>query len=188
MDTLPSVRDRIIETSTRLFYHEGYQATGINRIIEEAAIAKSSLYQHFRSKDDLLIEYISISIKKWFDGLQKLTGDNKAPEKNLLMLFDYRKKIAIENDFKGCAFIRLAYELPNLQGKAAELIREHKKVVKLFISKQVAELRPEIDKERQTELTNMIYTLYEGCGIESSLQHSVKPIEITRTIVSKLIN
>jgi len=188
MNTLPSVRNRIINTSSRLFYHEGYNATGINKIIEEAAIAKSSLYQHFKSKDDLLIEYISTSTQKWFAGLQKLTGDNKTPQKKLLLLFDYRKKLATQNSFKGCAFIRLAYELPNLQGKAAELIRQHKKSVKIFISDQVGQIKPEINKKRQTELTNMIYTLYEGCGIEASLQHSVKPIEITQTIVSKLIN
>ena len=56
MDT----RKRIIDTASRLFYQQGYTATGINQIIEEADISKASLYQHFKSKEDLLLEYLEI--------------------------------------------------------------------------------------------------------------------------------
>jgi AcrR family transcriptional regulator len=47
-----------MQTAARLFYQNGYSNTGINQIIEVAGIAKSSLYQHFRSKEDLLIAYL----------------------------------------------------------------------------------------------------------------------------------
>ncbi len=186
MKKASGVRERIVDNSCRLFYEQGYLATGINQIIEEADIAKSSLYQHFKSKEDLLIEYLLVSNKEWFEGLYKLVGDEQDPKKNMLTLFDYRKQSAIKKQYKGCAFVRLAYELPNLEERAAELIRQYKSAVKSFISKQLS-LIPQINADRQKELTEMIYTLYEGCGIESSLLKSTAPIERTRKIVSNLI-
>ena len=51
MDT----RERILDTAARLFYAQGYNSTGINQVIKEANVAKASLYQHFPSKEDLLI-------------------------------------------------------------------------------------------------------------------------------------
>ncbi|MFT6754704.1 MAG: AcrR family transcriptional regulator, partial [Urechidicola sp.] len=47
------VKERIIATASDLFYNQGYNQTGINQIISEAGVAKASLYQHFRSKEDI---------------------------------------------------------------------------------------------------------------------------------------
>src|SRR4051812_20928387 len=51
-------RQRILETADRLFYQEGVRAVGIDRIIAEAGVAKMSLYNHFPSKDDLILEVL----------------------------------------------------------------------------------------------------------------------------------
>jgi AcrR family transcriptional regulator len=57
------VRSRIIDTASRLFYSQGYNSTGINQVIKEANVAKSSLYQYFPSKDDLLVAYLNEASK-----------------------------------------------------------------------------------------------------------------------------
>lgn len=179
-----SVHERILETASRLFYEQGYQATGINQIIEEASIAKSSLYQHFRTKEELLVAYLTQAEKEWFEGLYETTGKDKAPADRILSLFDYRKKIVNLKRFKGCAFVRLAYELPNLEGEAAELVRNYKMRIRAYIKDAVEQLKG----ERNTiQLTDMIYYLIEGSGIESSIYKSVKPIDAAKNIVSALI-
>src|SRR5262249_62388843 len=48
-------RKRILETADRLFYRDGLRAVGIDRIIAEAGVAKMSLYNHFPSKNDLIL-------------------------------------------------------------------------------------------------------------------------------------
>ena len=50
-----SARERILETAERLFYAEGIRAVGVDRIIAEAGVAKMTLYNHFASKDDLIL-------------------------------------------------------------------------------------------------------------------------------------
>lgn len=53
--TSSDARQRIVEAAERLFYAEGVRAVGIDRIIAEADVAKMSLYNHFPSKDDVIL-------------------------------------------------------------------------------------------------------------------------------------
>jgi AcrR family transcriptional regulator len=55
----PKAKDRILKTAGRLFYDHGYRAIGIDRIIAESDVAKASFYNHFPSKDDLIVAWIS---------------------------------------------------------------------------------------------------------------------------------
>ncbi len=59
----PSARDRIIATAGRLFYHEGYRAVGVDRVIAEADVAKATFYRHFPSKDDLIVAWVGAAEK-----------------------------------------------------------------------------------------------------------------------------
>ena len=53
-----SVKEKLIDVAGRLFHKQGYNLTGINQVIEEADIARGSMYNHFQSKTDLLIAYL----------------------------------------------------------------------------------------------------------------------------------
>ena len=52
------VRDRILETASALFYRRGVRAVGVDLVVEEAGVAKTSLYRHFRTKDDLIAAFL----------------------------------------------------------------------------------------------------------------------------------
>src|SRR6202012_6128303 len=52
-----SIHDSVIETASRLFYKQGYVNTGINQIIEESGVVKSSLYQRFRAEEEIRGNY-----------------------------------------------------------------------------------------------------------------------------------
>jgi AcrR family transcriptional regulator len=54
----PKAKERILKTAGRLFYDHGYRAIGIDRIIAEADVAKASFYNHFSSKDELIVAWI----------------------------------------------------------------------------------------------------------------------------------
>jgi AcrR family transcriptional regulator len=60
-----AAKERVVDTAARLFYDQGYTATGINQIIGEAGVAKASLYQVFRSKEALLLEYLDRIGAEW---------------------------------------------------------------------------------------------------------------------------
>ena len=63
-------RERILATASRLFYAQGFHSTGIDLIIAEAGVAKMSLYQHFRSKDELISAFLLRRDEFWCGWLQ----------------------------------------------------------------------------------------------------------------------
>ena len=54
----PGVRDRILATASDLFYQHGIRAVGVDLVVEKAGVAKTSLYRHFGTKDDLVVAFL----------------------------------------------------------------------------------------------------------------------------------
>jgi AcrR family transcriptional regulator len=52
------VRTRILETACTLFYQRGVRAVGVDLVVEKAGVAKTSLYRHFGTKDDLIAAFL----------------------------------------------------------------------------------------------------------------------------------
>jgi len=52
-------RERILAAAAELFARQGFNATGINELHRTARVSKRTLYQHFDSKDDLILAYVA---------------------------------------------------------------------------------------------------------------------------------
>jgi AcrR family transcriptional regulator len=64
-----SRRDHLVETALELFDRHGFHATGIDRILADAGVAKVTLYKHFSSKDDLILAVLRLRderFREWF--------------------------------------------------------------------------------------------------------------------------
>ena len=86
------VKDRILDTASRLFYDQGYNPTGINQIIDEAEIARASLYNHYESKTDLLLAYLDRTHVRWFEELEEFLQPYTDPREKLLAIFQMSRK------------------------------------------------------------------------------------------------
>jgi AcrR family transcriptional regulator len=73
-------RERILSTTLLLFHKQGFNSTGINQIIEEAKVSKASFYQHFKSKDELCIEFLNRRYDYWISELEKFISGASSPE------------------------------------------------------------------------------------------------------------
>jgi AcrR family transcriptional regulator len=105
LDPEMPVRDRILATACRLFYEEGIQAVGIQRIIDEAGIAKASLYAHFASKDDLVAAYLDAKGRSAREATAAyLDNPRLGARAKILRLFDTMVCSAEAPSFRGCAF------------------------------------------------------------------------------------
>ncbi|NEO03027.1 MAG: TetR/AcrR family transcriptional regulator [Moorea sp. SIO3I7] len=128
------VRDRILEKASELFYQEGIQNVGIDRIISESGVAKMSLYNHFKSKDALIEAFLrqrGESWRAWF--IETVAEHSSDPKERLLAIFDVLQLWFEAPDFRGCAFINATVELakPNHPGYQAAL--EHQQAVYAYI-------------------------------------------------------
>lgn len=122
-----SARDRIVETAERLFYAEGVRSVGIDRIIAEAEVAKMTLYNHFASKDDLILAVLrhrEVKINDFFaTAMQSYTDQGM---ERLEAFFTALKEWFSSKGFRGCAFINASVELADNRHPASKFAAEHK--------------------------------------------------------------
>src|ERR1700758_4064527 len=82
-------RRRILDTATRLFYQEGINATGVERLASEASVSKRTLYQHFPSKTAVVEEYLRSIEQGVADSvLPGAEGSDQTPRERLLAFFE----------------------------------------------------------------------------------------------------
>src|SRR6201990_1477623 len=85
-----SARERLLDAANELFYREGVQTVGIDRIIEHAGVAKASLYNTFGSKEELVRAYLAARHAGTTDRLVAAVKRHSDPRARLLAVFDAR--------------------------------------------------------------------------------------------------
>lgn len=170
------VKDRIIKVATDLFHKQGYSDTGINQIIEEANIAKASLYYHFATKDELCIAYLQQRHRDWNSSLESYISRkrNKA-----LAAFDFLLDDNEQSDYRGCSFLNILPETSPDKKNIYREIQSHKKALLLFFENQLGGDKP--------ELAYAIYSLFENAIIESQMHRSQEPVLKLKKIAASLI-
>ena len=87
-----TARDRLIDTAIALFNRYGFHATGVDRIVAVAKVAKKTLYAHFPSKEDLIIAALSRKRAAFADKfLPSVLATSDDPRARLLSLFELAK-------------------------------------------------------------------------------------------------
>lgn len=106
-----AARRRLLDTATRLFYAEGIRAVGIDRIIAEAGVAKATFYNHFPSKDDLVLAYIEEQDQRGREATSALP--KQSPREMIAAILGRISEAVIAGDWRGCPFLNAAAEYPN---------------------------------------------------------------------------
>lgn len=180
-----SVKERILDTASRLFYHQGYNSTGINQIIAEAGIAIGSLYKHFQSKADLLYYYLEHQEIEYFANLEDYLKEEKEPLQKLLKLVDYRIKVQEQANCSGCHFIKINAEIGRTDAKITQIIVQHKQKQRDYIATLINEISA-IQKLpiEKNNLENSIFLMIEGAVVSTSISGNTNDL----TAVKKTIN
>ncbi len=141
-----SARERILETAERLFYQQGYQATGVNQIIDESGVAKATFYSHFPAKDDLCLAYLEGIRQQEEDLVRAEIAKRKTPLARYMAPIEILEPWLIETTFRGCAFLNLASEIPErnspLRKVGEEFYRGHSELVQQAV-RELKEAHPE---------------------------------------------
>ncbi len=181
------VQENIIQTASDLFYRNGYNSTGINEIIEKAGIAKATLYNHFKSKDELCIAYLKHMNSIFLNNIETYCLAKKKGKSQVLAIFDFLKEFYLDKDFNGCWCIKTIAELPKNNTLIRNEIQSQKKQFIDFIKTLVHSNLKLKSKKSYSALTRQIYLLYEGAVGESHLHQEEWPILEAKNICSKII-
>jgi len=180
----PSARDRIMAAASDLFYREGTQNVGIDRIIAESGVAKMSLYNHFKSKDALIAAWLQQRDADWRDWFQNTVEKQAtAPRDRLLAMFDALGAWFSQPDFRGCAFINSSVELVDPEHPGYQVAIEHQQAIFDYILQlvQAAEM-PDPDV-----VTEQLLLLVEGAIVVAMMRRSPAAAAHAKTAAAKLI-
>jgi len=180
------VKDRIIETASELFYFSGYNQTGINQIIAEAGVAKASMYQHFRSKEDIAVAYLKKRHTNWIGNLFEFIADEKNVSAKIIGCFDYLNQWLTAVEFRGCGFQNIFIDLPKDQQKIKDQVVLHKNELRTWIHALLLEEGRYNSKEAR-QLGDELLVLMDGAIILSQIQHDSWPILSAKNTCKKLL-
>lgn len=124
--TTRSVRDRILEAATELFYSHGIRAISADKIIERAEITKVTFYRHFRTKDALVVAYLERQAAREREALDGLRGSTADDAEALRRFAAVLGAESCRPGFRGCAFINAAAEYADPDGPVRKVIAEHR--------------------------------------------------------------
>lgn len=176
-------KEKIMATAGRLFYEQGYNATGINQVLEEAGVAKASLYTHFGSKEELGLAYLKEARTQWFTAITAVVEQKTGPEERLLATFDFLEKQLPLQRFKGCRFINMLAEIGDAQPEMQQQVLEHKRKLRRYLH----QLLTAIPGQAAAGTADTIYLLFEGAIVESKVYKEIWPVKTAKKMVKRLI-
>ncbi len=161
-----SARERILEVADELFYREGIRAIGVDRIIAESGVAKTTFYRYFPSKDDLIVTYLEERNRCFWE----LFDEAIAPHPNdakaqLLAVFEWLEKLIAKPECYGCPFLNITTEFPELDNPGHQVAITHKRK----ILNRLVELASLAGLSHAQELSTYLLLLIDGAFAQRRL-------------------
>lgn len=178
-----SARDRILLTAHDLFYCHGIRATGIDLIIANAKVTKTTFYRHFPSKHELIIAFLHYRHDKW------ITWFNEAIKRNgnnINAICPALNEWFTQQQYRGCAFINTVTELAEELPDVVEISKNHKQDMNDVIE-QALNNSTEVKNNNKKELAAMIGLSIDGAIIQTQYdQASPAPLAYLQQIINNL--
>ena len=180
----PSRRDHLINTAIDLFCEHGFHATGIDKIIEVAGVSKKTMYQHFRSKEELIMaalqQYDSIFRNNFVREVEKAAD---TPAARLLAIFDVAHEWFATTNFFGCMFINAVGEYSERESP----IRDISKQFKQLMGRYVEQLATEAHANNPSELAQELGLLLEGAIVTAQVNQNPDAAKTAKNVASILV-
>ncbi len=180
-----TLKTKIIHESLKLFSTHGFLCTSISDILQAAQASKGGFYNHFKTKDELLLATLSEARKLWreknFAGLETI---HRPSDKIIRILENYRDHYLTdeENLPGGCIFVNLALELSDQHPEMAREVNEGFVRLKKLMKQLLDE---EKDKNRlrsntaTSQVTEMIFSGLLGACVMYTSDKSKENLSLT---------
>ena len=180
-----SKREQIVSEALKLFYRDGFTATGVDRIIKEAGVSKKTLYNHFKSKDELVLATLRKRDELFRNGIMRETERlGHTARERLLSIFDAHAAWFLEKEFSGCMFINASAEFSSHEDPKHIVSAEHKRLVRLYIrdlAEQAGAREPEV-------LAGQLNLLLEGAIVDAYVSGNKNAAMLAKTMAMVFVN
>jgi len=178
-----SARERLLDAASELFYEEGVQSVGVDRVIERAGVAKATLYSVFGSKDGLVRAYLSAHD----DGIRQRMARELAryttPRERLLGVFEVQGLRFMETGFRGCAFARASAE--SAEGSSVDEAGEYHRA---WLRSLLVDLAQDAGARNPEQLAQQLLLLYDGAAMSAWMDHDPSAAQAAHAVAVALVD
>ena len=174
------VRERILSVASELFYKNGVRAIGVDLVVDQAGVAKSSLYRHFRTKDDLIVAFLAREDvdfwATWDDVAARHADDARAELEAQLRWIGERLGRA---NYRGCPQINVAAEFAEQDHPARQVARQHMQALR----SRLTEIARRLGAASPDALAAQLALLVNGAFVSAEL---LAPDEATDVLLTAM--
>lgn len=123
-------REELVQKALETFYRNGFHATGMDMLAAESGISKTSMYKHFRTKEDLILAALRLrdeNFRNWL--FRRMDELGETPAEQLLAIYDALQEWFRERNFRGCMFIKASAEYQEPDHAIHAQSAEHKRLL-----------------------------------------------------------
>jgi AcrR family transcriptional regulator len=179
----PSARERLLAAADELFYSDGVQTVGIDRIVQKAGVAKASLYNLFGSKDQLVQAYLDARTDATRAQVERTLTRFRTPRERLLGVFDAQGQVFTQPDFNGCAHLTASAEAE--AGSPVECANDR---YRLWVRTLFTDLAREAGVADFEGLARQLHLLYDGAGVSARMDRDPSAATTARAAAAALFD
>ncbi len=180
-----SVRQQIVDAASTLFYRQGVHAVGIDLIIAQAGVAKSSLYRYFRTKDDLIAAYVQEEDEAFWERWNQIASSypNKPADELTALLAWIGSKIATPG-FRGCPQLNVVAEFPDPAHPARRVATNHKNELR----QRLTALATRLDVPHPNLVGDQLWLLVDGAFTNYDMIAHGDPATLLTTAAKAIVS
>jgi AcrR family transcriptional regulator len=178
-------RQRLIDAAYELFTRHGFIAVGLDRILADAGVSKQTFYNHFESKDEVMLAVLQKrsdrNVRVMRETLHELAGDDA--RRQLDAIWDVIDSWLNNDDFRGCIFLTAAAEFPASHEPAHQQVATHwRRMCELF--REIAQRAGARDPH---PLAEGIMVLIDGAFMARHVCGNTRAADIARGLAEPLL-
>lgn len=180
----PTKRDELVQKALVAFYRNGFHATGMDMLASETGVSKTSMYKHFRTKEDLILAVLRLRdehFRNWLYRRMEELADT--PRDQLVAMFDALEEWFNEPGYKGCLFIKASSEYQDPSHPIHMQSADHKRL----LERHITEVARKASLRNPADLARQLLLLKEGAIVTAHLGHTENPAQTAKSAARALI-
>ena len=178
-----SARERLLAAADELFYENGVNLVGIDRVIEHAGVAKASLYDCFGSKEELIRCYLQARSERRQARIRERMAQFQAPRDKILSVFELLAETVAQPNYRGCVFQRAAAE-----AGAGSTIKTACDASRAWLRAQFTDLSQAAGAPDPESLGRQLVLLYDGAGTTAHVDRDLAAPKAARALAERLLS
>jgi AcrR family transcriptional regulator len=181
----PTKRDELVQKALKAFYQNGFHATGMDKLVEDTGISKTSMYKHFRTKEDLILAVLRLRDEQFRNWLYRRMEDlADTPKEQLIAMFDALEEWFAEPGYKGCMFIKASSEYQEASHPIHKQAADHKRL----LERHMSDLAGKAGLDDPDTIARQLLLLKEGAIVTANLGHTDHPAREAKAAARQLLN